>query len=89
MPSIVKLVFAIATLSASAFAATTPFTGDGTFFEVGLGSCGSVNSNSDMIAAMNAPQYTSNADVCGKCAMVSANGKSVMVKIMVVYPIHY
>ncbi|PWA01131.1 hypothetical protein BB558_002784 [Smittium angustum] len=64
------------------------FSGDGTFYDAGLGSCGWNNSNSDFIAAINAPQYgntanPNNAPVCGQCALVTGpNGNSVKVKIV-------
>ncbi|KAJ2024791.1 hypothetical protein GGI06_000850 [Coemansia sp. S85] len=62
------------------------FTGDGTFFSPGLGSCGLTNSDSDLIAAIPAPQYGSNpnpnsAEVCGKCALVKGPKGQVKVKI--------
>ncbi|KAJ2886845.1 hypothetical protein H4R27_000377 [Coemansia aciculifera] len=62
------------------------FTGDGTFFSPGLGSCGLTNSDSDLIAAIPAPQYgtnanPNNAEVCGKCALVKGPKGQVKVKI--------
>ncbi|KAI9225850.1 MAG: riboflavin-aldehyde forming enzyme, partial [Piptocephalis tieghemiana] len=53
--------------------------GQGTYYDVGLGSCGQTNSNSDMVAAMNAPQYDGGAGLtrragsssCGKKLCVS------------------
>ncbi|KAJ2837169.1 hypothetical protein FBU31_001202 [Coemansia sp. 'formosensis'] len=62
------------------------FTGDGTFFSPGLGSCGITNTDSDLIAAIPAPQYgtnanPNNAEVCGKCALVTGPKGQVKVKI--------
>ncbi|KAJ2337309.1 hypothetical protein GGI00_000327 [Coemansia sp. RSA 2681] len=62
------------------------FTGDGTYFSPGLGSCGLTNSDSDLIAAIPAPQYgtnpnPNNAEVCGKCALVKGPKGQVKVKI--------
>ncbi|KAJ2799205.1 hypothetical protein H4S07_005501, partial [Coemansia furcata] len=62
------------------------FTGDGTFFSPGLGSCGITNTDSDLIAAIPAPQYgtnanPNNAEVCGKCALVTGPKGQVRVTI--------
>ncbi|KAJ1665615.1 hypothetical protein EV178_002990 [Coemansia sp. RSA 1646] len=51
------------------------FSGDGTYFTPGLGSCGKTNAEDEFIAAINAPQYgtyanSNNAPVCGRCALV-------------------
>ncbi|KAJ2214496.1 hypothetical protein EV179_002901 [Coemansia sp. RSA 487] len=51
------------------------FSGDGTYFTPGLGSCGKTNAEDEFIAAINAPQYgtyanPNNAPVCGRCALV-------------------
>ncbi|KAL9548871.1 hypothetical protein MBANPS3_005472 [Mucor bainieri] len=65
------------------------YSGEGTFYNVGLGSCGQTNSNSEMVAALNAPQMQNAANPnhnpqCGKSIRVTnpANGKSVTVKIV-------
>ncbi|KAJ1974952.1 hypothetical protein H4R35_003376 [Dimargaris xerosporica] len=49
------------------------FQGDGTYYSpsVGLGSCGEQHSDSDMVVALNAPQYgesanPNNSPMCGK-----------------------
>jgi hypothetical protein len=60
--------------------------GQATFYAPGLGACGITNTASDMIAALNAPQFgsytNSNDDPnCGKQAQVFYNGKSVTVTI--------
>ncbi|KAJ2651580.1 hypothetical protein GGH99_007646 [Coemansia sp. RSA 1285] len=64
------------------------FSGDGTYYTPGLGSCGETNSDSDMVAAINAPQYgassgdPNSASVCGKCALVKGDKGQVKVKIV-------
>ncbi|CAO0800168.1 unnamed protein product [Mucor circinelloides] len=65
------------------------YSGEGTYYDVGLGSCGKSNSNSEMVAALNAPQMQNGANPnhnpqCGKSIRVTnpANGKSVTVKIV-------
>ncbi|KAG0165753.1 hypothetical protein DFQ28_008333 [Apophysomyces sp. BC1034] len=65
----------------------TKFTGDGTFFNPGMGSCGGNNGNSDMIAALNAPQMGQAANpnlnpMCGKYAKVTGPKGTVRVKIV-------
>ncbi|KAJ1893815.1 hypothetical protein LPJ66_005546 [Kickxella alabastrina] len=65
------------------------FSGDGTYYNpsVGTGSCGTLNSDSELVAAINAPQYgtdanPNNAAVCGKCILVK--GPNGQVKVTVV-----
>ncbi|KAI8990878.1 RlpA-like double-psi beta-barrel-protein domain-containing protein-containing protein, partial [Mycotypha africana] len=65
------------------------YSGDGTYYDVGLGSCGSTDSNSDYVAALNAPQMANGANPnknpqCGKRIKVvnPANQKSVTVTIV-------
>ncbi|CEP07985.1 hypothetical protein [Parasitella parasitica] len=65
------------------------YSGEGTYYDVGLGSCGQTNSNSELVAALNAPQMQNGANPnknpqCGKKIKVTnpANGKSVTVKIV-------
>ncbi|KAJ1726754.1 hypothetical protein LPJ61_004982 [Coemansia biformis] len=62
------------------------FKGQGTYYTPGLGSCGKTNTDSDLIAAINAPQYgvnanPNNAEVCGKCALVTGPKGQVKVTI--------
>ncbi|ANB14453.1 hypothetical protein AWJ20_2043 [Sugiyamaella lignohabitans] len=63
------------------------FSGQGTFYSPGMGSCGIESSDSDFIAALNAPQMGSPANPnanpnCGKKAIVYSGGKSVTVTIV-------
>ncbi|KAG2202634.1 hypothetical protein INT47_002066 [Mucor saturninus] len=68
---------------------STSFSGDGTWFDIGLGSCGQTNTDTDFVAALNAPQMMNGANpnanpMCGKQIKITnpANGKSVTVKIV-------
>lgn len=63
------------------------FSGDGTFYTVGLGSCGTDDSDHDLVAALNAPQMGSNGNPnnnpnCGKKAKVKGPKGTVTVKIV-------
>ncbi|KAJ2718878.1 hypothetical protein GGI07_005543 [Coemansia sp. Benny D115] len=62
------------------------FSGDGTYFTPGLGSCGLTNTDDDLIVAINAPQYGTTANpnqapVCGQCIL--AKGPKGEVKVTV------
>ncbi|GJE95742.1 RlpA-like double-psi beta-barrel-protein domain-containing protein-containing protein [Phanerochaete sordida] len=66
--------------------------GDGTFFDTGLGACGETNTDADLIAAVGHVLFDTfpgfnganpNANpVCGKTITAKANGKSVTVKVV-------
>ncbi|KAI8582151.1 hypothetical protein K450DRAFT_171438, partial [Umbelopsis ramanniana AG] len=63
------------------------YSGDGTYYAPGLGSCGHDNKDTDMIAALNAPQMGSypnpnNNPNCGKYAKVTGPKGTVRVKIV-------
>lgn len=67
----------------------TTYTGDGTWFNTGLGSCGWTNSDTEYIAALDAPLMNNPANpnknpLCGRMIEVTnqANNKSVKVKIV-------
>ena len=77
------------TSSSSGGSSSGKYSGDGTYYDVGLGSCGQTDSNSQFVAALNAPQMKNgdnpnNNPQCGKKIKVTnpANGKSVTVKIV-------
>ncbi len=84
------------TQEAAPAAATTPasgsgtFTGQGTYFEIGLGACGNTNTDQELVCAVSASRYDSaltgsnpNTDpLCGKQITVSANGKSVTLTVV-------
>ncbi len=36
---------------------SSAFSGDGTYYDIGLGACGNTNNNNELVAALNAPQY--------------------------------
>ncbi|KAI9014596.1 RlpA-like double-psi beta-barrel-protein domain-containing protein-containing protein [Phycomyces nitens] len=57
------------------------YSGDGTFYQPGLGSCGKRNDESDMIAALSS-SLMSQGDYCGKEITVEYGGKSVDVTIV-------
>ncbi|OAD00420.1 hypothetical protein MUCCIDRAFT_148187, partial [Mucor lusitanicus CBS 277.49] len=57
------------------------FTGDGTFYNPGLGSCGQDNSSDDLIAALNGANPNHNP-ICGKYINVKGPKGSVKVKIV-------
>ncbi|EJD03838.1 barwin-like endoglucanase [Fomitiporia mediterranea MF3/22] len=65
--------------------------GDGTFFDVGLGSCGITSSSTEMVAAISKQVYDgypgatgnpNNNPICGKEVKATYQGKSVTVKIV-------
>ncbi|PVU91698.1 hypothetical protein BB559_004019 [Furculomyces boomerangus] len=70
------------------------FTGDGTYYDpgVGIGSCGLLNTTSQLVCALNYKQYGTNpnpnkAECCGKCALVSytpPTGPKKEVKVQIV-----
>ncbi|KAI8985145.1 RlpA-like double-psi beta-barrel-protein domain-containing protein-containing protein, partial [Pilobolus umbonatus] len=65
----------------------TRYRGDGTFYQPGLGSCGIVNDEYDLIAALNAPQMKNGANpnnnpTCGKYIKVTGPLGTVRVKIV-------
>ncbi|CAG8494706.1 11211_t:CDS:2, partial [Paraglomus occultum] len=63
--------------------------GDGTYYDpgIGTGSCGTLHTADEMVAALNAPQYGNYANpndspVCGKCVQVTGPKGTVKVKIV-------
>ncbi|RHZ75929.1 hypothetical protein Glove_208g197 [Diversispora epigaea] len=63
--------------------------GDGTYYDpgVGTGACGWLNNDSELVAALNAPQYGTSANpndspMCGKFVKVTGPKGSVKVKIV-------
>lgn len=60
------------------------FSGQATYYDVGLGACGVTNTNSELIAAMNVDQFGSQSNgnpICGKQATLYYQGKSVTVTV--------
>ncbi|ORY03531.1 barwin-like endoglucanase [Basidiobolus meristosporus CBS 931.73] len=83
------LVTAIATFQAG-FLVAAPikagnFQGDATYYDPGLGACEATHGPSDMIAALNAPQYGNaprGSSSCFKCATVTGPKGNVKVQIV-------
>ncbi|KAI8338744.1 RlpA-like double-psi beta-barrel-protein domain-containing protein-containing protein, partial [Chlamydoabsidia padenii] len=71
------------------------FSGDGTYYDVGLGSCGISNNNNQLVAALNAPQMNNGPNpnlnmLCNKSIRVTGPKGSVTVKIVDTCPsCHY
>ncbi|KAG2187776.1 hypothetical protein INT44_005466 [Umbelopsis vinacea] len=72
---------AMAAPAASVQRRSQSYSGDGTYYSVGLGSCGKHNEDSEMVAALNAPQMGDNKE-CGQTAKVKGPNGSVTVKIV-------
>ncbi|XP_055350683.1 papain inhibitor-like [Paramacrobiotus metropolitanus] len=63
------------------------FSGDATWYDVGLGACGQWSNNNQLVAAISPSQYgwhanPNTAAVCRTCASVRAGGRQVKVKIV-------
>ncbi|KAI8340531.1 RlpA-like double-psi beta-barrel-protein domain-containing protein-containing protein [Chlamydoabsidia padenii] len=63
------------------------FYGDGTYYHVGLGSCGKTHDNNQMVAALNAPQMQNPSNpnhnkLCDRRIKVYGPKGSVIVKIV-------
>ncbi|CAG8611194.1 22518_t:CDS:1 [Dentiscutata erythropus] len=60
------------------------YSGDGTFYAVGLGACGHVNNNEQMVAALPAQQFDhlTRKRACGSTAVVERGGRRVTVRII-------
>jgi len=64
-------------------AAPASYTGDGTYYQPGLGACGKTNGPTDLIVAVSAGYFDSHrATVCGKAFTVRYRGKSVKVQVV-------
>lgn len=65
------------------------FTGQATYYAVGLGACGNTNSDSEMVVALNGAQYQANNGAeCGKSLSITnpANGKSASATVVDMCP---
>lgn len=60
------------------------YSGDATYYDVGLGSCGDTNSNSEMVAALSEDLMGSGSgsDYCGKSITIKGKKGSVTVKVV-------
>ncbi|KAK9728904.1 hypothetical protein K7432_000727 [Basidiobolus ranarum] len=84
------LLFVAATTFQAGFLDAVPvkrdgFQGDATYYAPGLGACETTSGPSDMIAALNAPQYGNaprGSASCFKCATVTGPKGNVKVKIV-------
>lgn len=73
----------LATVAATSAVA---YTGDMTYFNQGLGSCGQVKTDSDAVVALSAADYgewanPNEATVCGKWITITANGKTARAQV--------
>ncbi|KAJ2451358.1 hypothetical protein GGF42_004277, partial [Coemansia sp. RSA 2424] len=69
----------------SKVSAAGPFVGRLTNYTVGNDACGTHSKGSDMVAALNKPQYGDTDKVspnCGRCAKVKGDKATVIVKIV-------
>ncbi|KAI9006271.1 RlpA-like double-psi beta-barrel-protein domain-containing protein-containing protein [Phycomyces nitens] len=83
----IALFIAIVQLANAAPLEKRSYSGDGTFYGVGLGSCGSSDGNNDLVAALNAPQMgnvpnPNNNPNCGRRATVKGPKGTVTVRIV-------
>lgn len=78
---ITALVSLIMTVSSAPIEARGAMSGDGTFYTVGLGSCGSTNSDSQMVAALSGSLMGSKS-YCGKSVTIKGPSGSVTVKVV-------
>lgn len=91
-PSASKLEISTSTTPATSSSATASgsFSGEGTFYDTGLGSCGVTNTDTDYIVAISHElydKYTPNGNpndnsLCGKKIKASYEGKSVEVTVV-------
>ncbi|PVV03481.1 hypothetical protein BB560_002035 [Smittium megazygosporum] len=80
--------FAKSPAQSGEFDGSKTFTGEGTYYDVGMGACGKINTNSELVAAINTKQYgvhanPNKAPICGQCMLVKGpNNSSVKVKVV-------
>lgn len=60
------------------------YSGDATYYDVGLGSCGDTNSDSELVAALSEDLMGSGSDseYCGKSIKIKGESGSVTVKVV-------
>ncbi|KAG1057591.1 hypothetical protein G6F43_000572 [Rhizopus delemar] len=76
-----SVFFFLVNVKAAPVEKRTSMSGDGTFYEVGLGSCGDTNSNSELVAALSS-SLMSDGDYCGKKITIKSSKGSVTVKVV-------
>ncbi|PVV03482.1 hypothetical protein BB560_002034 [Smittium megazygosporum] len=78
----------VAVAPAASSSASGSFSGQATYYDVGMGACGITNSNSELVAAINKDQYgvqanPNTAPVCGQCILIQGpNNSSVKVRVV-------
>lgn len=80
--SLVIMAFAalFVSVQAAPIEARGSMSGQATYYDVGLGSCGDTNSNSEMVAALSGDIMSSK--YCGKSITVKGGSGSVTVKVV-------
>ncbi|KAI7898881.1 RlpA-like double-psi beta-barrel-protein domain-containing protein-containing protein [Cokeromyces recurvatus] len=78
------IIFFMSTLSQAApIEARGSMSGDATYYDVGLGSCGETNSNDDMVVALSSELMGgSGSSYCGKTINVKGSSGSVSVTVV-------
>lgn len=74
MPSLMKLIIAIGLTVGS----TLAFSGDMTYYNVGLGSCGQTNNDAEAVVALSASQ----TGYCGKSIRIHYKDKTTTAKVV-------
>ncbi|KAK8035234.1 RlpA-like double-psi beta-barrel-protein domain-containing protein-containing protein [Apiospora rasikravindrae] len=86
MPSFTNVI--MTTLCAAGLAAALPLnasaavvaprssSGDMTYYNPGLGSCGLTNADGDTVVALSPSQYAEHPDACGKKIVINYGGKT-------------
>lgn len=77
------LLFALfaLTVNAAPIEKRASYSGDATFYEVGLGSCGQTNSDDEMVVALSS-ELMGSGNYCGKSINVKSDSGSVTVKVV-------
>ncbi|RYP19124.1 hypothetical protein DL765_003540 [Monosporascus sp. GIB2] len=70
MSALTKFLVTVAVSASTAVA----FTGDMSWYNPGLGACGHLNSEADLVVALSSSEYSS--DVCGRRITISGNGRT-------------
>lgn len=79
---LVALLFFFALLAnAAPIEKRASYSGDATFYEVGLGSCGETNSDDELVAALSS-ELMGSGEYCGKSAKIKSKSGSVTVKVV-------
>ncbi|MEV0241587.1 RlpA-like double-psi beta-barrel domain-containing protein [Streptomyces sp. NPDC050674] len=63
-----------------AVSAQDTYSGQATYYDVGLGACGSIHKNTDFVAALNMAQYS--GDLCGRTLRVTGPDGQVDVTVV-------